>query len=166
VKAFVSTIGQPPHIKGRPMQVKITADFSALQRQMKDINAFGQALELIQPKADLLDPASVQAALSGIDRQIDKEAKRYPGNKIIAGLAAKAKEAMRSGVEEQARKAQGGSMGDDICDVAGYPDEPQARGRDAYNAGREEIANPYPEDKPEHHEWLTGWHAAAALEKD
>jgi hypothetical protein len=48
----------------------------------------------------------------------------------------------------------------------GFPDEPFQRGLDAYNAGRDVSANPYPEGDPKNAEWTTGWYTAEARNKD
>lgn len=53
----------------------------------------------------------------------------------------------------------------DIDDVAGAPDEPFLKGVDAYQAGKDLSDNPYEEDQPEHHDWMTGWYSAESRSK-
>ena len=39
--------------------------------------------------------------------------------------------------------------------------DPNAEGREAYNGGQSETANPYPENSDDHLSWNDGWEAAA-----
>lgn len=44
--------------------------------------------------------------------------------------------------------------------------DPYAEGAEAYAAGHDDTANPYPLRTPEHLSWNDGWNYAADLEDD